>query len=78
MSRKDTLQFPDHSSYKALSGLTLNQLSRDGSFGRTRNYDQGAYVWQTGDTADRVYFLQRRQVSIIISDLRRHFGWYCI
>ena len=68
MSRKDTLQFPDHSSCEALTGLTLNQLPRDGSFGRTRNYDQGAYVWQTGDTADRVYFLQRGQVSIMISD----------
>lgn len=68
MSRKDTLQFPDHSSCETLSGLTLNQLSRDGSLGRTRYYDQGAYVWQAGDTADRVYFLQRGQVATMISD----------
>lgn len=68
MPRRDALQFPDHQACEALTGLTLNQLPRDGSLGRVRQYDQGSYVWLVGDSADRIYFLQRGQVAIMISD----------
>lgn len=51
-----------------MTGLTLNQLPRDGSLGRVRQYDQGTYVWQAGDRADRIYFLQRGHVAVMVND----------
>lgn len=68
MPRRNALQFPDHRACEALTGLTLNQLPSDGSLGRVRQYDQGAYVWQIGDSADRIYFLQRGQVAVMVSN----------
>lgn len=68
MSRHDALQFPDHRACEALTGLTLNQLPHDGSLGRVRRYDPGTYVWQAGDPADRIYFLQRGHVAVMVSD----------
>lgn len=68
MSSFDVPQFFDHRACKALTGLTLEQLPRDSSIGRVRQYDQGSYIWQTGDLADRVYFLQRGHVAIAVND----------
>ncbi len=68
MSSFNTLLFPDYRACETLTGLTLNQLPRDGSLGRVRQYDQGTYVWQAGDRADRIYFLQRGHVAVMVSD----------
>lgn len=68
MFRNNALQFPDHRACETLTGLTLNQLPRDGSLGRVRQYDPGTYVWQAGDPTDRIYFLQRGHVAIMVSD----------
>lgn len=68
MLRKDALQFPDHRACETLTGLTLNQLPCDGSLGRVRQYNQGADIWQAGDSADRIYFLRHGQVAILLSD----------
>ncbi len=68
MSRKDELPFPDHRACETLTGLTLEQLPLDGSLGRVRHYDQGTYVWQAGDPADHIYFLQSGQIAVMTSD----------
>lgn len=68
MSKKDTLAFLDHRPCESLTELTLNHLPHDGSLGRVRHYDQGTYVWLAGDPADRIYFLRRGQVAIMVND----------
>jgi len=70
MSRNGALQFPDHRACETLTGLTINQLPCDGSLGRTRYYNQGTYIWQAGDPTDRIYFLQRGHVAVMVSDPR--------
>lgn len=61
-------QFSDHRICETLTGLTLNQLPRDGSLGRVRDYDQGSFVWQVGDPANRIYFLKRGHVAVMVND----------
>ena len=68
MSSFDAPQFSDHRACEALTGLTLDQLPRDGSLGHLRQYDQGQYIWGVGDPADRIYFLQRGHVGVMVSD----------
>ncbi len=68
MSSFDAPQFSDHRACETLTGLTLEQLPHDGSLGHFRQYDQGDYIWQVGDLADRIYFLQRGHVAVMVSD----------
>lgn len=67
MPRENAPQFPDHRTCNTLTGLTLDQLPRDSSLGCVRHYDQGANIWYPDDRADRIYFLRRGQVAIMIS-----------
>ena len=68
MSNFNALPFPDHRACETLTWLTLNQLPCNGSLGLLRQYDSGTYVWQAGDRADRIYFLQRGHVAVMVSD----------
>lgn len=68
MPSENILPFSDHRTCDTLTGLTLDQLPRDGSLGRMRQYDQGITIWHPDDRADQIYFLQRGQVAIMISD----------
>lgn len=68
MPKESALQFTDHRTCEALTGLTLEQLPRDGSLGCIQHYDSGAIIWNSDDRADRIYFLRRGQVAIMISD----------
>ncbi len=68
MSSFEAPQFSDHRACETLTGLTLDQLPRDDSIGRMRQYEQGSYIWQSSDQADRIYFLQRGQVAVMVND----------
>jgi len=60
----DTPKFPHHRDCEALTGITLDHLPRDGSLGRVRRFAKGAYVWQSDDAADRIYFLRSGRVVV--------------
>lgn len=68
MSSFDAPQFLDHRACETLTELTLDQLPHDDSIGRVRQYDQGSYIWQSDDPADRIYFLQRGHVAVMVND----------
>ena len=61
----DTPKFPHHRDCEALTGITLDHLPRDGSLGRVRRFAKGAYVWQSDDAADRIFFLRRGRVAVM-------------
>lgn len=64
-------QFPalkDHTDCETLTGLTIERAPRDGSFGHRRRYRKGADVWRPLDRSDSIFFLERGQISIIVSD----------
>jgi CRP-like cAMP-binding protein len=61
----ETPKFPHHRDCEALSGITLDHLPRDGSLGRVRRFEKGAYLWQPDDAADRIYFLRTGRVLIM-------------
>jgi CRP/FNR family transcriptional regulator, cyclic AMP receptor protein len=61
----DTPKFPHHRDCEALTGLTLDHLPRDRSMGRVRRFKKGAYVWQSDDAADRIYFLRKGRVVVM-------------
>ncbi len=53
-------------------GITLERLPRDGSLGRLRSFAKGADIWRPADRADRIYFLERGQVAVMMGDARGH------
>src|SRR5687768_13017224 len=57
--------FPHHRDCEALTGITLEHLPRDGSLGRVRRYAKGKNLWESDDTADRLYFLRRGRVAVM-------------
>ena len=61
----DTPKFPHHRDCEALTGLTIDHLPRDGSLGRVKRFKKGAYLWNTDDTADRIYFLRKGRVVVM-------------
>lgn len=61
----DMPKFPHHRDCESLTGLTLDHLPHDGSLGRVRRFARGAYVWQSDDLADRIYFLRRGRVVVM-------------
>lgn len=69
MSNINMPPFPDHRSCQALTGITVQHIPRDGSLGRLRRFAKGTDIWQPADAADRIFFLQRGQVSIIAADV---------
>ncbi|MGH9942477.1 MAG: Crp/Fnr family transcriptional regulator, partial [Pyrinomonadaceae bacterium] len=68
--KRYSLEFPkgEHQNCRALTGLTLEHLPRDGSLGRVRRYRRGADVWRPDDEQDSIYFLQRGQVAVAVGD----------
>ncbi len=56
MPRRGEPQFSDHRDCQTLTELTLDQLSRDGSFGRVRSYRKGAKVWRPDDRSNSIFF----------------------
>lgn len=65
MSKEDQLRFSNHLPCQALTGFTLEHLSKDGSLGRIKRFRKGADIWRPDDRADRIYFLRRGQVVVM-------------
>ena len=61
-------RLPEHGDCRTLTGITFEHLPRDHAMGRRRKHNKGSFVW-TSDTSDhRLYFLERGQVAIMVSD----------
>lgn len=72
MTNTPTRQFSQHLACQTLTGFTLAHLPRDGSLGRVKRYRKGAVIWHPDDRADRIYFLQRGQVAVLLGDADGH------
>ena len=60
---------PDHQECEVLTGLTIDNVPRDGDFiGRTRRHRKGGNVWKPDDRSDGIFFLQSGQIAIVSSD----------
>lgn len=60
--------FADHRECETLTRLTVENVPRDGSLGRTQKFGKSADIWQTDDKADSFYFLERGQIDIFSGD----------
>ncbi|MDQ2843512.1 MAG: Crp/Fnr family transcriptional regulator [Acidobacteriota bacterium] len=64
----NTPQLPEHQDCRVLTGITFEHLPQDRGIGHPRKCRKGSYMW-TSDTRDHhLYFLERGQVVIMISD----------
>ena len=68
MAKSDQLRFSNHLPCQTLTGLALEHLPQDGSLGRTKRGRKGAEIWRPDDRADRIYFLRRGQVVVMMGD----------
>ncbi len=71
MAKKEyPFEFPpnQHQECQTLTELTIEHLPPDGSLGKFSRYRKGADVWRPDDVQDRIYFLQRGEVAIFLSD----------
>lgn len=68
MSRNKVPPLPDHQDCEILTGLTVDNVPRDASIGRTRRHRKGSSVWKPEDRSDGIFFLLSGQVAIISSD----------
>lgn len=60
---------PRHSGCQTLTGLTLEHLPGLRAGRRARHYRKGAIIWSVDDSADRIYFLERGDVAVRITDV---------
>ncbi|MEP6924118.1 MAG: Crp/Fnr family transcriptional regulator [Pyrinomonadaceae bacterium] len=63
-------EFPPnhHKDCQTLTELTIEHLPRDGSLGRIERYPKNAVVWLPDDRQDQIYFLQKGNVAVFLSD----------
>ena len=70
MPRRPPEPLQTHRACEELTRLSMEHLPRDGSVGRPRRWRKGATVWAASDRADRVYFLERGQISVMRPNTR--------
>jgi len=59
---------PDHQECEILTGLTVDNVPRDGNFvGRTRRHRKGGNVWKPDDRFGQHFFLHSGQIAIVSS-----------
>jgi len=68
MPQKNIPPLPDHQECEILTGLTVDNVPRDTSLGRSRRYRKGNNVWKPDDRSDSIFFLQSGQIAIVSSD----------
>ncbi len=68
MPQKNIQPLPDHRDCEILTRLTVDNVPRDSSLGRTCHYRKGNNIWQPDDRSDSIFFLQRGQIAIVSSD----------
>ncbi|MDQ2746394.1 MAG: Crp/Fnr family transcriptional regulator [Acidobacteriota bacterium] len=63
-------EFPpdQHQDCRTLTELTIEHLPRDGSLGKLSSHRKGADVWRPDDVQDQIYFLQRGEIAVYLSD----------
>jgi len=61
-------QLRDHQDCRTLTGLTSEHLPRDRSIGRSRQCPKGSFLWTSGTADHQLYFLERGQVAVMLSD----------
>ena len=59
---------PDHEDCEILTGLTVDNVPRDASLGRAKEYRRGANIWKPEDRSDSIFFVLSGQVAIISGD----------
>lgn len=68
MPQKNIPPLPDHQECEILTGLTVDNVPRDTSLGRSRRYRKGNNVWKPDDRSDSIFFLRSGQIAIVSSD----------
>lgn len=64
----DEHQFRDHQDCRTLTGLTFKHLPRDQFIGHSKKYSKGSFLWTSGTPDHQLYFLERGQVVVMLSD----------
>ncbi len=72
MTILNQLYADDHRTCQTLTDLTLHHLPKEEGLGRLKRYDKGMDIWRPDDQSDRVYFVQRGEVTILFSDAQGH------
>ncbi len=67
-SEKLEPQLREHRDCLTLTALTLQHLPHDPAIGRQRHYPKGSFVWTAETTDHSLYFLERGQIAIMLSD----------
>lgn len=60
--------YKKHEDCQSLTQLTIENLPRDGTVGRSYRFRRGTDVWQPDDRADRLYFLLQGEVGLVVGD----------
>lgn len=72
MEKKDSErpepELREHRDCLTLTALTLEHLPRDHSIGHPRQYPKGSFVWTSEASDHNIYFLERGQIVILLSD----------
>lgn len=68
MSKINIPPLPDHRDCEVLTGLTIDNVPRDGSLGRLRSHRKGSDVWKPDDRSDSIFFLTSGQIAIVSID----------
>ncbi len=61
----------DHRTCQTLTEMTSRHLPQEG-LGRLRQYVKSDDIWRPDDQSDRVYFVQRGQVTVLYADAQGH------
>ncbi len=62
------LQLRGHRDCLALTGLTFEHLPYDQPIGHSRQHPKGSFVWTSETTDHNLYFLERGQAVVMLSD----------
>jgi len=63
--KPNLLPFPQRRTCRTLTRLTLEHLPQRGLLGRQRRFRSGVNIWFPDDPADRIYFLERGEVTVL-------------
>jgi len=68
MAQDEVFRFSNHLSCQSLTGLNLERLPQDGTLGQIRHIRKGGDIWRPDDRTDRIFFLRRGQVAVMMGD----------
>lgn len=62
----------DHRTCQTLTQMTVQHLPEMATLGRLRHYARGSDIWRPEDQSDRVYFVQRGEITMLFADTQGH------